>query len=268
MALVWPTARHIYLSPHLDDVILSCGGMIYQQARRQEAVAVITLFAASPPDQSRLSPFARSLHARWQRSAPPGLDFSDPSAVRREEDYRAFAILHPSIQVCHYPLPDCIYRTDPITGEALYASEAALFGPVSPADPALRELESVPPLPADAVLYTPLSVGGHVDHQIVRNLAERWGLEQGQVRYYEDYPYVTQAGQLEKALGRPEEWIAHVIPLSEDALRAKIEAVAVYTSQISTFWPDLEAMAEALRSHCERTGGERLWLRCVQNAQR
>jgi LmbE family N-acetylglucosaminyl deacetylase len=267
MALVWPIAQRIYLSPHLDDVVLSCGGMIYQQTHQGETVAVVTVFAASPPNQSHLSAFARSLHMRWQHSAPSGLDFSDPPAVRREEDYRAFAILSPTIQVLHYSLPDCIYRCDPFTGEALYASEEALFGEVSPTDPALPELAGAPPLPAGATLYVPLGVGGHVDHQIIRRVAEKWGLEQERVRYYEDYPYATQAGQLEKALGRLEEWTACVIPLSEDALRAKIEAVAAYTSQISTFWQSLEAMAGALRSYCERTGGERLWLRCAQSAR-
>jgi len=267
MALVWPSVQHIYLSPHLDDVILSCGGMIYQQACRGETVAVITVFAGSPPDQSRLSPFARALHARWQHSAPSGLDFSDPPAVRREEDRRAFTILSPSIQVIHYPLPDCIYRLDPTTGRVLYPNEASLFGQVSPSDPALSELESVAPLPSDAMLYIPLAAGRHVDHQIVRRAAEGWKLERGQVRYYEDYPYVTQLGQLEKALEWPEEWEACVFPLSKDALRAKIEAVTAYASQISTFWQSVEVMAGALRSYCEHTGGERLWLRCVQNAQ-
>ena len=70
---------HVYLSPHLDDVALSCGGRIWQQAQTGDSVLVVTIFAGAPPPDVPLSPFARELHARWGY-------LSDADVVRREED--------------------------------------------------------------------------------------------------------------------------------------------------------------------------------------
>jgi LmbE family N-acetylglucosaminyl deacetylase len=55
----------IYLSPHLDDVVLSCGGLVWEQARQGERVEIWTICAGDPPPIP-LSSFAASLHERWQ----------------------------------------------------------------------------------------------------------------------------------------------------------------------------------------------------------
>ena len=232
--------------------------MIYQQTKRGETVAVITLFAASPFPDHLLSRYAQSLHQRWQMSGPHEGDFSDPPAVRREEDRRALATLGRDIQVVHCDLLDCIYRVD-ADGEAIYTSDEAIFGAVHPGDPALSDLHSVPTLPGGSMLYLPLSIGNHVDHQIVRSAAENWGIDQQQVYYYEDYPYITYPGALEAALGNLDLWCATTYPLSEEAITVKIRTVAEHASQLSTFWDSQEAMGAALREHVQENNGERLW---------
>jgi hypothetical protein len=80
-----------------------------------------------------------------------------------------------------------------------------------------------------------------------------------QLRFYEDYPYAAQPGAVDAALEDDTRWESTVVPLDEAALAAKIEAVAAYRSQISSFWPDRAAMAAALRAHALATGGERFW---------
>lgn len=259
MPIHWPDAQHIYMSPHLDDAVLSCGGTIYQQAQRGESVAVITVFPASPAPSEPLSPFAASLHDRWHESAAD-TDFTDPAAVRRAEDVRALAALGDGVQPVHYTLADCIYRRSTVTGEPLYASEDAIFGAVQPTDPALLDFEATPLPPAEAIIYAPLAIGHHVDHQIIHQWVRGWNLPVGQVRYYEDYPYAAQQEEpVEVTLARRGAWEPHVVPLGEDALAAKTRAAAAYASQISTFWPNLEAMGRALRDYAERVGGERQW---------
>lgn len=260
VSIVWPSARHIYLSPHLDDVIFSCGGTIAQQVQRGETVAAITVFAGSPPPGTPLSSFASSLHERWQASAPPDADFSDLPAVRRAEDQRAFAAISPTIQVVHLSLPECIYRLDPVSGQALYMSEEAIFGEIQPTDPAYAALRVAPPLPANATLYAPLGIGHHVDHQLVRRAVESWGLPPNLVRYYEDYPYAEEEAAVQAALGEGSRWQAQVNALDETALAAKIGAMAQYCSQISTFWHSVEAMAAAICRYTARLGGERTWI--------
>jgi hypothetical protein len=201
------------------------------------------------------------LHQRWQQSALQE-EFLDPAAVRRAEDIRAFARLHSAINVIHFPLTDCIYRYHPVTGDPLYASEEAIFGELDSAEPALERLESSRPvLEDDTILYVPLSIGHHVDHQVVRRAAEGWGFDSSQVRYYEDYPYAGKPDAVEAVIRPNEGWIPHVTPLSEADIAAKIAAVSEHRSQIQTFWQTPEAMADAVRQFSERTGGERLWIR-------
>lgn len=75
----------IYLSPHLDDVALSCGGLVWQEAQAGEQVAIWTICAGGIPP-GPLSDFAKKLHKRWQTGR---------NAVkhRRQEDIASCSIL-------------------------------------------------------------------------------------------------------------------------------------------------------------------------------
>lgn len=253
----WPEAKHIYLSPHLDDVVLSCGGLIYQQAQAGEQVAVITVFAGSPAGAVE-SPLVQEIHTRWVASAG-GDNTADPPALRREEDRRSFAALHPGIQVIHLPLLDCIYRTHPASGAALYASSPALFLQVHADDPARAALADAPPLPGGTTLYVPLAVGNHVDHQLVRHAAEWWDTSAGRLRYYTDYPYAEIRGAVEAVADQVSGWESSLTPISEQALAAKVRAIAEHRSQISSFWSNIEKLQGAIRSYAAQAGGEVVW---------
>jgi len=239
----------IYLSPHLDDVALSCGGLVWEQAAAGERVTVLTICAGDPPS-GRLSDFAGSLHARWGIS-------QEAAAARRAEDMRACQRMGAVAK--HFSIPDCIYRLDPGDGSPLYTSEAALFGPLHPVEAGLvvdlqRELSPI--LPSMANLVCPLTVGGHVDHRLVRAIAEGLG---GPLWYYADAPYVLEAGEaLEGAISGMQ---ATIFLVSERGLEAWIEAIALNTSQISTFWPDQHSMRAEISAYCRQVGGVRLWQR-------
>ena len=237
----------IYLAPHLDDVALSCGGLVWEQAVAGERVIVVTICAGDPPP-GQLSRFAESLHARW------GIG-QEAAAARRAEDLRACQRLGAVAQ--HFSTPDCIYRIDPRDGNPLYTSEAALRGPLHPAEAGLvdglqRQLSQA--LPPMASLVCPLAVGGHVDHRLVRIVAEGLGRT---LWYYADAPYVLRAGaELEEASSGMR---ATDFPVSERGLEAWIEAIALHASQISTFWPDMQSMREEMSAYCQQVGGLRLW---------
>jgi LmbE family N-acetylglucosaminyl deacetylase len=258
---------HLYLSPHLDDAVLSCGGRIWQQVQAGERVRVVTVFAGKPSPDGPLSPFAQALHAIW------GL--VDATAARRKEDAAALALL--GAEATYWPYTDCIYRQMP-DGRFPYASEEALFGEVHPSDKALiaelaERFRALTEEQAGAI-YAPLAVGHHVDHQIVRRAVE--GL--ADVTYYEDYPYAAESGALESALGDAgqignlshrfsELWQAEHVALSSQTLETKIAAIACYGSQfIALGWANAAEMAAAVRTFAEQTGdggpAERYW-RCL-----
>jgi LmbE family N-acetylglucosaminyl deacetylase len=250
MVQIWEPSvnarTHLYISPHLDDAILSCGGRIWQQAQAGERVLVVTIFAGAPAPDAPLSPFAQEMHARWR--------LADAVAARREED--AAALTRLGAEGVYWPYVDCIYRRAP-DGRFLCASEQALFGKVHPAESALIA-ELADRLRAlvwkqGGTIYAPLAVGCHVDHQVVRRAVE--GL--AGVVYYEDYPYAARPGMLTVALGAGR-WQAELVSLSQEALEAKIAAIACYGSQFSSLdWADAAEMAAAVRAFAQQTGGDR-----------
>lgn len=242
----------IYLAPHLDDAVLSCGGQIFLETEAGKSVLIITLMAGDPPQQA-LTPFAQLLHERWQLAG-------NATAERRAEDAAACAILGADYQ--HWDLPDCIYRFDPQTATGFYASEEAIFGAVHPSETRLVAAlgERLRDLPQHGRLLAPLTVGNHVDHQIVRRAVET--LPPDRIAYYEDYPYAAVPGALEKVLDAGAlAWRPEVIPLSEEALQAKIKAIAAYESQVGTFFQNSSDLEKMIRSFNAVAGGERIWRR-------
>jgi LmbE family N-acetylglucosaminyl deacetylase len=220
-----PFARSIFLSPHPDDAVLSCGGTIYQFAQADQRPIVITIFGGDRPVDVPLSDFACSLHQRWR------LGDDTPAALDRLGAY-----------LIHMPFAEAIYRIDPITHRHLYDSEEAIFGDVRDPliiDEVAEALRSKIARASPARLFVPLTAGHHVDHQIVRTAAERLD---GELIYYEDYPYAEDAAKLAHVWGN-DGWSPESIALSDEALRAKIDAFMQHRSQISTFYRSDEEVA-------------------------
>jgi LmbE family N-acetylglucosaminyl deacetylase len=250
---------HVYLSPHLDDAVLSCGGLIHQQASVGQPPLVITLFSGRPPADAELSAFARSQHMRWGNP-------EDVFSVRWSEDRAALSVLGADYLRLNYL--DCIYRGKDHGDESawFYASEQALFGSVHPAEHGLpaqlaHALTEFMPGGDGVTLYAPLTVGNHVDHQLAFSAAiilreQGWG-----VQFYEDYPYAETEGARSAALiaRGGEHWQSRVISLGEDDLAAKIEAIACYASQLGVLFGGAEAMSDQVRGYASRLGGEWLW---------
>ena len=258
--------RHVYLVPHLDDAVLSCGGLISRQVQAGEPVLVITVFAGSP-DCAELSVFATRLHHCWDLG-------DDPVAGRRIEDQLALASL--GAEYRHLGHEDCIYRHAPDGSGWLYPKRDDMFGDVDPTEldygrTLARELRPALPLTGRATLYAPLGVGHHVDHQIVRLAAfilRRGGYD---VRFFEDCPYSAGAGELESALrdAPGSNWSSKLELLSSEDMEAKIKAISRYTSQLDLlFGGPAEMRRQTLEFFSSLgTGGgyaERYW--CVGKA--
>ncbi|MGD9048759.1 MAG: PIG-L family deacetylase [Anaerolineae bacterium] len=252
--------RHLYLSPHLDDAVLSCGGAIHQYAASGARVEVLTLFAGEFTGHE-ISPFALLQHQYWGN--PPR-----PMLLRRTEDSAALALLGAEAQ--HLDYLDAVYRAGP-DGSWLYPQEEALWEGVHPADPvaqhgaqALAEkLVALLPARDRAIIYAPLAAGCHVDHQIV-HAAARNLLSQGyRVTFYEDYPYAERPGATESA-GGTEVWRVEVIPLSPAALAAKVSALGYYHTQMAVLFGGAAAMPNRIwafaASRSQQTPlAEKLW---------
>jgi LmbE family N-acetylglucosaminyl deacetylase len=261
------TQLAIFLSPHFDDIPLSCGGMAARVSRTGARCIGLTVCAAPAPADAPLSPFAEELHARWESAhgaAAPSIN-----EVRREEERQAMKLL--GLEPVWLEMPDAIYRRG-AAGEFLYPSAEVLFDTVAP-----EERTTIAPQIAAEIkrvareagargrvrVYAPLGIGRHVDHQLAfmatRLLGPRFG-----VLYYEDYPYAGREG----ALGaRIEQLNLPLRPRStsiSDLIGVKIAAIARYKSQLDMLFGSSDAMPAAVRAYAQSVSGgpeyaERFW---------
>lgn len=239
----------VYLSPHLDDAVLSCGARIAHEVAAGNEVRVVTVFTADEPLESP-SPLAAEL-ARWWH-----LPRGQVMRARRAEDDEALARL--GARRDHLGLPEAPYRS--AGGEAFYRDLAALFGEVHPADEAEmtpRLLARFREIPADARLVAPLGVGAHVDHRLVRRALEATGRA---LWFYEEFPYVEWKWlALRRALARPSAWEYEILPVDARLFERKVEAILAYGSQVPAMFRGEARLRKQLRRHLRRAGGERLW---------
>jgi LmbE family N-acetylglucosaminyl deacetylase len=238
--------RWIYLSPHLDDAVLSAGGMIYEQTRSGIQVEIWT-FMCGCPSVAEYSPFAKLLHAQWGFSSA-----GEAVRERRVEDRTAAAIL--GAETVHFDFLDCIYRRGP-RGEWLYSNIAVPPHRDDAGLPALMAEDISARLEPDDVLVCQLSIGSHVDHVLVRQAAEHLGRS---LVYTIDIPYFFHKRyELEqKTVGMKES----VHSVTEAGLRSWQEAVLAYKSQVPTLgdaFDNPEKVRESLQRYWSESGGIR-----------
>lgn len=248
---------HVFLSPHFDDAVLSCGAYIRSLTMKGINVTIMTVMGGNLPDPLPHSPLIDDLHARWNIG-------DNPVEIRKKEDMNAARTL--GALTATITIPDCVYRTH--DGVVLYPDEASIFGAIHPNDPAQEKLR-LDDLTSETFIkavYIPLGIGEHVDHALVRDAGI--GLHDQhppfEVWFYEDYPYSADPQKYQDALNRFPRKIESVIyPQKSSHIRSKLGAIACYESQISTFWANLNDMKDAVQTHMKSVGNgtlaERFW---------
>jgi LmbE family N-acetylglucosaminyl deacetylase len=237
--------RWIYISPHLDDAVLSAGGLIYDQTRAGMDVEIWT-FMCGFPSTEELSPFAQVLHYQW------GI----PSAAevvksRRAEDMKAAGIV--GAKTIHFDFLDCIYRRSK-NGNWFYSD---VFVPPheDEGDLPARIAESISARlqPTDQ-LVCQLGLGSHLDHVLVRRAVE---LLQRPILYDVDIPYLFNSlGELaSKTAGMK----AKTHRITDSGLRSWQDAIAAYESQLSGLFDSPEARRSQIQQYWSEYIGIRLW---------
>lgn len=238
--------RWIYLSPHFDDAVLSCGGLIFDQCHAGEDVEIWTIFAGDPPP-GPLSAFATVNHQLWGVTSGEQV-----ISMRKAEDEAAAAIVGAGL--VHFTIPDCIYRRSP---EGAYLYTESVFAALHPADKYLpRRIAAALKSELDLadVLVCPLTLGGHVDHVLARRAAESL---RRPLHYYADIPYLLHSP--EALLPAVQLLESSVFSVSPEGVKAWLEAVAAYKSQVDSLFHGDGSLFEAIRQYWGQENGIRLW---------
>lgn len=284
---------NLFISPHLDDVALSCGGFIHRLTAAGEVVVIVTVATADIPLGVPLSRGAQWRHMVWRLN-------DSPFAVRCREDAAAGMIL--KAQYIHLGLLDAIYRCDE-NRKPLY-NNIIRHIPVHPNDwtnyePIVRNKiqETLSGWEGAKVrVFCPLAIGENVDHIIVRIAVENV-CELNKLIYYEDYPYVARLDDFQPQIKldfSTKNWHSTTLELTDVEIEARITATACYISQIPILFPSelqylqnrilfhfprigrflnwsigmntsRQRIALSLKSDIARSGGERYWSRNVED---
>jgi LmbE family N-acetylglucosaminyl deacetylase len=201
----------LVISPHLDDGVFSCGGLLGAGAMEGRAATVVTVFAGRPPAAQDLTD--------WDRAC----GFSSGSDVvgcRREEDQAALELLGAQ--------PAWIEFLDSQYGESPSREDIVL------------KLRMYLALCDPGIILFPLGLF-HSDHRLVHEAALMLIRHARNRRWlaYEDVPYRQRTELRDERIALLDELGFEPRPLRfaapEPALRRKRSAVACYASQLRAF---------------------------------
>jgi len=229
----------LVVSPHLDDAVFSCWHVLGSS----RDVTVVNIFTAIPSAGTTLS--------TWDRMT--GAD--EPSArmsARLKEDEAALSLAGRRAE--HLGFMDNQYRHTP--PEDLLAAVQ-------------------PRIPHDAEVLAPAGIGGHPDHELVRDAGLALAATGTTVTFYADLPYATEFGwpcwmtgetpdpfrNVDAYWARfvPEGYEPQPIELSEKERAAKINAMRAYRTQFSM----LEGGGQRKLTHPDLVRFELVWIKPV-----
>ena len=186
-------APALFLSPHLDDAVLSCGTLLLHAPR----ATVVTVFTEAAP-----GPHTRAARSFLRQCAASGAE--ELFAERRREDEEVVGAA--GAAAVHLGRRDALFRTrrapaalGRVLPELVHRYPTFRFdiarGRVAGAerDLARRIAEQVDALAAGSgaeVVLCPLGVGRHVDHVLVRSVGPELGRR---IVYYADFPYALHS---------------------------------------------------------------------------
>ena len=232
-----PTA--LFLSPHLDDAVFSCGGLAARLADAGWRTVMVTAFTRSVVPAAGFA-----LACQLDKGLPPDVDYM---ALRRDEDRAAAAVI--GIQDLRWlGLLEAPHRG--------YHSAPALFGGIHGGDAVADELALLfgalaTELTPDLVL-APQGLGNHVDHQHVVAAALRT-FATGSLAFYRDTPYaIRQPGAVALPIVPPGS--PSTIPIGS-VLDRKVAAAQAYTTQIGFQFGGPVPLGLALRRFASDEGG-------------
>ena len=219
------------LSPHLDDMVFSCGGYLYDRAGEGERIRCLTIFTKTVEELSRFA-----LACRLDKGLDGEIDYM---ALRRDEDREACRIL--GVEPIHWPYPEAPHR--------LYTSAADLFAGIHTDDPLdtkalINDLAAYLSAEETSEVLYPVGAGNHVDHLQLIAAVDSIRAEFPEVwfRRYYDMPYAAKFRERHPELG----YAVPGMTLSEETFRKKMSACNAYTSQIGFQFGTTQRMEDLL----------------------
>lgn len=185
----------VFISPHLDDAMLSAGGLIKYLSGKTKVI-VINVFTESSDTQQTLSAWKFVKDMGYEK---PSILFAE----RRKEDKEAFASM--GVEPINLGFPDALWRKKQGGLSSILGKILPEFGHVYPtyrrhmtkgiiaqADhktiaAVTEKIKEVLSAEKNPIIFAPLGIGNHVDHSLVRETCK--AMFDHNLVYWSDFPY-------------------------------------------------------------------------------
>jgi len=217
-----------FISPHLDDVILSCGALIYS-LKKQNDINIISIFT-KPLIKKKYSKEAKNFLKKTGFSEFKSLFFE-----RRKEDNKLCAYL--KINYFHLGFYEYIFINDEISIES-YLNNFLFKKKIS------NKLKKIVQH-KNGIVFSPLAVGKNPDHLLVREVINQ---NFKNIIFYEDYPYNLKFNPDEKFIRENNLFVVEY----KNYLFIKEKLIKFYQSQIKLIFGDKPIILKKERYYLKR----------------
>lgn len=223
----------LFISPHLDDAVFSCGGTMAKLAESGWKTILCTVFT-----KSIVNPKGFALRCQLDKNLAPDIDYMK---LRRAEDAAAARILNVS---------ETLYLNFPEAPHRGYNSAPELFAGIKTGDRIWKNIAEHFTLLGDihqpAAVFAPQGIGNHCDHlQTINAVLEVFNARK--INWYYDTPYIIRQPDAQNYCRLPADMRQIQVGIA-GFLNAKIEACTQYATQIDFQFGGREKLSETIKS--------------------
>ena len=247
----------LFISPHFDDIALSCGGTLAHLAQRKADILLVTVFTADLPTGMQIPSLAMELHKQWGGdNAPFKLRSLEEQSVAKHLGAKYHWLDFLDGMYRYQDMKDWQEQFNP----DFQPKSDPCFEPVRKA--LLQIIQEHP----GATVFAPLGLGHHRDHLIVHqavNSIRAMTSTTTTYFYYEDYPYAAKA-DLQARLAQLE-WATRSLTIEIGAtLPERVRLIEMYTSQVEMLFGEARNIYTRVHDYATHVGTkgyprERFW---------
>lgn len=218
----------IFLGPHFDDCVLSCGELIDKFVEDGNDVCAITFFTGNP-DEKDLSDAAKQFHSNC---------FLDNKSMNFRSNEDIIALNWLNCKYKHLGYYECLYRKN-YDGSFLYPNLKEIYHLENYDSNLIKAISKrIEDEVVDAdIIFAPMGLGSHADHLILHKAAVMASKKiAGKIYFYEEVPYVCYYYKTRKKSNWGEGMESDLIKVSDKNWQRKIDAIKLYRSQLHILW--------------------------------
>lgn len=218
----------VFLGPHFDDCVLSCGELINKYVKEGNTVKAVTFFTGFP-NSEELSNAAKQFHSNCFLE-------DDSMLFRKQEDFIALDSLMCDYE--HLGYYECLYRKNE-TGEFLYPDLKNIYHLEAYDEQLIEEISNaiIKKFSNADIIFAPMGLGNHADHIIINKATVMARKKLNcEIYFYEEVPYVCYYYKNRKKSNWGKGMKSKIISITKDEWETKVKTIKCYRSQLHILW--------------------------------